>query len=714
LGMHSLILASWSTNPVNWLLMAGSIGLIIFVHELGHFLVAKWCGVRCDKFYLGFDIGGWKICSFTYGETEYGIGILPLGGYVKMLGQDDNPGRAAEEAERTRLRDEGDESDEDPEQQQVQEDVKPAAEEDFQLDPRSYTAKSVPQRMAIISAGVIMNLIFAVVFAAIAYAIGVPYTEAVLSHVTPGGPAWEIDLRAGDDMEQFGNIDNPTFNDLRRNTPLTDEGEGISLGIARTNAQQEVERFSTTIYPVINGRFRSMGIVVAASTVIAATVTDTPAEKAEIKKNDRIIRVGGTEIAEGDYGALHRAMVRRPDLPVDLVVERPSEGSSEQISVTIQPRKLRRLGLIMAMGKIAKVQQGSPAEQVGIQVGDFVEAINLDVQINDQPGAETEGVAPGDPITLPERVAAVANREDLNRRAVIIKLKRNGEDHWLKVTVRAVTAFNPPTLPNDPIAVPALGIAYRVINRVVDVIPGSPAEKAGFQKDDVIEQAKFESPEMTKDQKVGRIVTSRPVDLIQSDDDSGKKKIAWPRFMDVLQHTFPGTKVTLTFRRDKKELSATMEPYDSPEFYPNRGLEMKPLRGTQIAESFGEAISLGFRVTLRSVTAVFRTLRKIPELWQHMGGMITIFRVAGMQAEKGIADLLIFMCLISANLAVINFLPIPVLDGGHMVLLAAEAIRRKPVSERILIPITYAGLFFILGLFILMTVLDIDRLIDSW
>ena len=405
-------------------------------------------------------------------------------------------------------------------------------------------------------------------------------------------------------------------------------------------------------------------------------------------------------------------MVRRSDLPVDIVVERPSEGSSEQISVTIQPRSLRRLGLIMAMGKITKVQQGSPAEQAGLQAGDFVEAINLDVQINDQPGAETEGVAPGDPITLPERVAAVANREDLDRRAVIIKLKRNGEDHWLKVPVRAVTAFNPPTLPNDPIAVPALGIAYRVINSVVDVIPGSPAEKAGFQKKDVIEQAKFESPEMTKEQKVGRIVSSRPIDLIQSDDDSGKKKIGWPTFMDVLQHTFPGTKVTLTYRRDKKELSATMEPYDSPEFNPDRGLKMKQLRGTRIAESFGEAISLGFGETLSGVTAVFRTLRKIPELWQHMGGMITIFRVAGMQAEKGIADLLIFMCLISANLAVINFLPIPVLDGGHMVFLAAEAIRRKPVSERILLPITYAGLFLILGLFILMTVLDIDRLFD--
>ena len=77
------------------------LGFVIFVHELGHFLVAKACGVKCEKFYLGFDVGGLKLASLQWGETEYGIGILPLGGYVKMLGQDDNPAAAAE-AQRAR------------------------------------------------------------------------------------------------------------------------------------------------------------------------------------------------------------------------------------------------------------------------------------------------------------------------------------------------------------------------------------------------------------------------------------------------------------------------------------------------------------------------------------------------------------------------------------------------------------------------------------
>ena len=78
------------------LMVAVGLGFVIFVHELGHFVVAKLCGVKCEKFYLGFDIAGLKFCKFRWGETEYGIGILPLGGYVKMLGQEDNPARLQE------------------------------------------------------------------------------------------------------------------------------------------------------------------------------------------------------------------------------------------------------------------------------------------------------------------------------------------------------------------------------------------------------------------------------------------------------------------------------------------------------------------------------------------------------------------------------------------------------------------------------------------
>ena len=91
------LLATILTVTKAVVLVLVGVNMLIIVHEWGHFIVARMCGVRCDKFYIWFDIFGWKLCKFKWGDTEFGIGVLPLGGYVKMLGQEDNPGRLREE-----------------------------------------------------------------------------------------------------------------------------------------------------------------------------------------------------------------------------------------------------------------------------------------------------------------------------------------------------------------------------------------------------------------------------------------------------------------------------------------------------------------------------------------------------------------------------------------------------------------------------------------
>ena len=102
--------------------VALGLGFVIFIHELGHFLLAKWNGVKVEKFSIGFGptLFGWR-----RGETEYVLAALPLGGFVKMLGEG------------------------------------PDEQESKSTDPRAYPNKSVSARMAIISAGVIMNLFLA-------------------------------------------------------------------------------------------------------------------------------------------------------------------------------------------------------------------------------------------------------------------------------------------------------------------------------------------------------------------------------------------------------------------------------------------------------------------------------------------------------------------------------------------------------------------------
>ncbi|HND85376.1 MAG TPA: site-2 protease family protein, partial [Pseudobdellovibrionaceae bacterium] len=99
------------------------LGILIFVHELGHFLVARWCGVRVETFSLGF---GKKIFQYKKGDTVYALSIIPLGGYVKMFGD------------------------------QIGEDIS-ESEKKF-----AFTLKSLPQRVAIVSAGPLMNFVFAI------------------------------------------------------------------------------------------------------------------------------------------------------------------------------------------------------------------------------------------------------------------------------------------------------------------------------------------------------------------------------------------------------------------------------------------------------------------------------------------------------------------------------------------------------------------------
>ena len=121
------------------LVVAAGVGFLIFIHELGHFLVAKWVGVRVERFSLGF---GPKIFCRKVGETEYCISAIPLGGYVKMVGQDDMKVQAPDDI---------------PEEERA----------------RSFLHKSVGKRSLIILAGPVMNVVLAVILMPLAYMNGV-------------------------------------------------------------------------------------------------------------------------------------------------------------------------------------------------------------------------------------------------------------------------------------------------------------------------------------------------------------------------------------------------------------------------------------------------------------------------------------------------------------------------------------------------------------
>ena len=718
--------------------VAIALGLVIFVHELGHFAVAKWCGVKCEKFYLGFDFFGWKLFAHRWGETEYGIGIFPLGGYVKMLGQEDNPARLREEIERAKHQGEGAEQSKDVEGKaadtKTAED-KPAdttaaadkaepfdvvAAEKALYDPRSYLSKSVPQRMAIISAGVIMNLIFAFCCAVLAYGIGVRQIECGVGNLIAGESAWQAGFQVGDQITAVNGQPVRAFRELQEAVALGDAQEEAMFTVERPGLTEPIELHTR---PDLDRGRPTIGSTNPRTTRLLSidsgrkaglehpSAPGSPARDAQpaFQFGDRVGAVDGQPIEH--YARIYESLAARPDEEMTFSVERQEADENaeavtfKRIDVRVAPNPVHTLGLVMTMGDITAVRDGSPAAEAGVRPGDRIVAIDAQ--------------SPGNPMMLPDR---------LRRRAgetVTLTLQRKDEaPRDVQVVLGPVrgAAVSPST--DSPLDVPSLGLAFQVQPIVAEVTPDGPAAKAGLRAGDTIVEAVITAPEnLTPEQE--RIAQPKaavafeekqgewPILFrwlrrwLQGEREPPALKPAWPAFFHLLQESLPGSKVTLT-TRDGREV--TLEPAAAGDWHlANRGLIFEPPYCHYKARSFGEALSLGGRETLASAGQVYLFLRRIGTQisFRQLGGPITIARAAGHYAYQGFPQFLIFMTLLSANLAVINFLPIPLLDGGHMIFLAYEGIRRKPADERIQIALTYIGLLFILTLMIWVIGLDV-------
>ena len=693
--MH-LIFAAWYSFE-NWPYIAmalAGLGFVIFVHELGHFAVAKMCGVKCEKFYIGFDppikigFGQYSvrlpsaIWKKQWGETEYGIGIIPLGGYVKMLGQDDNPSREAEKIREARQASpEGNVEDTDSESV------------NYLTDPRSYVSQTVPERMAIISAGVIMNLIFAWIFATIAFSpgFGVPYIRCDVASVMPGEAAYQAGIQPGDRIVEINGVKKPRFKDLRQEVILGDLENGIPITIERTNAEDVEESFEFALLPrQSDGRLlRIIGVSPASTLQLADGSVAIPGSPAadvaeKLQPGDSIIRVNGQEV--GNFVEYRAELAKQMTEPATITFARPA--SDTQIDVEVGPRFLRRYGLEMELGPIVAVRPGSPAADAGLQKGDRIETVG--------------GQAVGDPLSLPQRIATDG------KQTIALSISRGDSQQTFSLEGRPVS-WKSDVL--KTMELPSLGIAYETLNTVAGVTPNSPAAEAGFLPGDQIVAVDLKpanKEQADKDRLLfpkGRLMTQN------IGEPEGVSWVLWLR--SVAQSIQDDTALEVTVLRDGNQVKLTMPPAIlSKTTIPGRGFVFVQETGTMRADNLVEAMALGWRETKYSMLMVYRFLHKLvsgqvsPQL---LGGPGTIAAVAGMSAKQGAASLLLFLTMLSANLAVVNFLPIPVLDGGHMVFLLLEAIFRRPVSEKIVIPLTWAGLLLILALMLFVIGLDVNR-----
>ena len=693
--MDSLLIAEFSwTSPSTWWAMAQvamGLGFVIFVHELGHFLVAKACGVKCEKFYVGFDFFDIKIgdlvliprslVKWQWGETEYGIGIVPLGGYVKMLGQDDNPGNMEQEIQRSKTDDA-----EDPYSTA-------SIHNRDKMDPRSFLAKSVPQRMAIISAGVIFNLIFAVIFASIAFKSGVKYSPAIVGEVIPGGPAWEANLYGASftkvgDQKVEGYYQ---FVDLAQAIALNAGKEPIALeytlpGETEVRSAKVMPRSGLnemTDLPFIGIDRLSLPKIAGDP---AETIPGHPAATATpaFKDKDLIVGING-ETVESSFD-LRRLLANSFDRSVTMQVQRDHDGTEETIDIEVGPNARRDTGLLMKWGPVKSIQQNSPAEEAGFQIGDEIVAIGED--------------RVGDLNTLEQRMTLKARSGE----SVVFKVKRDGKEVELPIKPRQPLYFSTQR-PYQPIAINSLGLAVQLTRFVAEsnltgIESGDEITKIEFPLETDFEKAVFEK----------RKIDENSIEL--SDERAGWEMV--DPFMQMLPAEF-GFK--LYAKRGGKEVTATGQTMASTQYFlPTRGVGLTAYEEIYKSPTWADASKLGAYQTWWDASRVFRFLSKLVggEISpKNLGGPALIAVAATSEASQGTSRLLLFLTLLSANLAIVNFLPIPVLDGGHMLFLAYEGLFRQPPNEKIQIILTYAGLFMILGLMLYVLLLDISRIV-SW
>jgi regulator of sigma E protease len=657
------------------------LGFVIFVHELGHFLVAKACGVKVEKFYVGFDvpikIGPLKlpasIVKFQWGETEYGIGIVPLGGYVKMLGQDDNPANA--EAEAARIRQDGSESED-------------AGE--GELDPKSYPAKTVPQRMAIISAGVIMNLIFGVIMAAVAYKIGTPIQPASVGRVSYGSNAWLAGWQPGYDLVGFSESDVASHFyrftwDLRYAVigGGMDNTTGIPFRIVNRDGISSINK----VQPRQSGEDSkqvTIGIIAASN----ATVVSAESAK-QLQIGDQIIAVDGVSIERDKHGP-------NPDLlgwhATELIAADPTKTlmltvsrAGKQLQVSLPPVALKQPHVRFGMGPVVGVISGSVGQEAGFLKGDVIQFVN--------------GEPVGDPVTLPQRMV------NLTGKRVVFQVSRSSDGQTQstqEITVESlpVSHFLTPAAPYSTGCLQGLGVAYGCDNIVVT------SELNGVQPGDRLDSVQLVKTETNQDK----------VDARRLQKQHLGDYLSWFYIHQTGQASLPGFNLQLNFSRDHSEQQIVVIPewQDSTEnFSWERGIMFAPLERLHQARGWGEAFQLGLRRTGQDMSRVGQTIGWIAggkASVSDLGGPVMIIKVATDEAAVDVTRLLLFLTMLSANLAIINFLPIPILDGGHFVFLTIELIRRKPVSERIQGSLSMIFLVALLGFMLFVVSNDVFRL----
>lgn len=600
----------------NGLLVALGIGLLIFVHELGHYLCARWIGAKVEVFSLGF---GPRLLGFRRGPTDYRLSLIPLGGYVAVAGQDPNDHRLAGDG--------------------------------------SLQHKSVGQRFLFFAGGVLMNLLFALVAFPIAFGSGVSFPAPVLGNVAHGSPAWEVGLRPGDRVVSVHGKAMYSFENLLVEIALSG-GRPVPLVVERDGASLALEVLPR--YESADGLY-SIGIEMALSREPATLLVepDGPAAAAGLRDGDALVEVDG-QPATPEGLAPERT---REGAAVAVRVRRVgADGVATEVPATIQPtsRPAERalLGVEPLRRRVGGIRPGLPlVDRLGLQRDDVLLAVD------DQPFTDQDlGAASPSP-----RLQLLVERGGTRTRLVA-----------------DATAAERTQLRDHVALVPDFG------NTALKPMEGGAAMEAGLRAGDrllaidgdpVANWRQLQDLVRAAGNRALRLRIERPT-AVQGAAESNLELTLSPRA--PIQHDYGFTR------------------------------QVERLRSDVRATSVLDAVKLGSVCALDLVKQLYVTTKRLltgEVAASNLGGIIQISRVSYQNTQWGLPRFLYFLALLSINLAFVNVLPIPVLDGGHLTFLLIERIKGSPVSVRVFNYSQVLGLVLVLALVVFVTYNDILRLL---
>jgi regulator of sigma E protease len=577
------------------------IGFLIFIHELGHFLAARVAGVRVEVFSIGF---GQRVFGFQRNGTDYRLSAFPLGGYVRVAGEDP-------------LQREG------------------LADDDLY-------AQGFGARALFFSGGVLMNILFALAAFPLVFHSGIDFQAPVIGSVTPGEGAWQVGLQRGDRIAEVDGKAMYSFQNMEVELALAGGRRPVPLAFERDGVRREVEVPLT--YSDSRGIY-TLGVRPGGADeplLIEAVTAGSPAAAAGLRAGDRIVAVNGeavlgddavAQLASTEVGQTVQLGILRGDAQVD--VELPA-GS------TTAPTP--RVGVRLAQRRIRALR--GEAIGLGLMPGDTITSIGGRAFYGPDP---TEGIDPDI-----EAVSIVA--------------------------VRDAEAFEV-TMPTAQLA--DIACAEDPSQVLVVPQPNSPAEAVGLRPGDRV--LRIDGDEIgTWEDLVG---------AVRAAGDSALEFICERDGQTVTLRITP-TRETVADLGFSFSLSERLEEYR--------------------VDGVFAAIGAGFVASGDLVKQLYVTLKRLVTgdvSARNLGGIVTISRVSYRAVQNGLSFFLYFLALLSINLAFVNVLPIPVLDGGHLLFLLIERIKGSPVSARVLNYSQILGLVFVLALMVFVTYNDILRLL---